>query len=69
MRAIVRCASEDRSRVAFVAQLLFFQGLRHGLTRVEVDEVVNHLSLYACIPRAVEAMRAVREAFAKLDAG
>jgi alkylhydroperoxidase/carboxymuconolactone decarboxylase family protein YurZ len=42
-------------------------GLRHGLTRVEVEEVINHLSLYAGIPRAVEAMRAVREAFAKLD--
>jgi alkylhydroperoxidase/carboxymuconolactone decarboxylase family protein YurZ len=42
-------------------------GLRHGLTRVEVEEVVNHLSLYAGIPRAVEAMRAVRDAFAKLD--
>jgi 4-carboxymuconolactone decarboxylase len=44
-------------------------GLRHGLTRVEIEEVVNHLSLYAGIPRAVEAMRAVREAFAKLDGG
>ena len=42
-------------------------GLRHGLTRVEVEEVVNHLSLYAGIPRAVEALRTVREAFAKLD--
>lgn len=42
-------------------------GLRHGLTRVEVEEVVNHLSLYAGIPRAVEAMRTVREAWAKLD--
>ena len=37
-------------------------GLRHGLTRVEVEEVVNHLSLYAGIPRAVEALRAVRAA-------
>jgi 4-carboxymuconolactone decarboxylase len=42
-------------------------GLRHGLTRVEVEEIVNHLSLYAGVPRAVEAMRAVRAAFAKLD--
>ena len=42
-------------------------GLRHGLTRVEVEEVVNHLSLYAGIPRAEEALRTVREAFAKLD--
>jgi 4-carboxymuconolactone decarboxylase len=43
-------------------------GLNHGLTRVEIEEIVNHLSLYAGIPRAVEAMRAVREAFAKVDA-
>jgi 4-carboxymuconolactone decarboxylase len=42
-------------------------GLAHGLSRVEVEEVVNHLSLYVGIPRAIEAMRAVREAFAKLD--
>jgi len=42
-------------------------GLRHGLTRVEVEEIVNHLSLYAGIPRAVEAIRAVRASFAKLD--
>src|SRR5258706_350394 len=42
-------------------------GLRHGLTRIEVEEIVNHLALYAGIPRAVEAMRTVREAWAKLD--
>jgi 4-carboxymuconolactone decarboxylase len=52
-----------------VAELAFHvpAGLRHGLTRVEIEEVVNHLSLYAGIPRAVEAMRAVREAFARID--
>jgi 4-carboxymuconolactone decarboxylase len=44
-------------------------GLRHGLTRVEIEEVINHLSLYAGIPRAVEAIRAVREAFSKVDGG
>jgi 4-carboxymuconolactone decarboxylase len=42
-------------------------GLRHGLTRVEVEEIVTHLSLYAGIPRAIEAMGAVRAAWAKLD--
>ena len=45
----------------------FPAGLRHGLTRVEEEEIVNHLSLYAGIPRAVEAMRALRAAFARLD--
>lgn len=44
-------------------------GLRHGLTSVEIEEVVNHLSLYAGIPRAIEALRTVREAFAKLPTG
>jgi 4-carboxymuconolactone decarboxylase len=43
-------------------------GLRHGLTRIEIEEIVSHLSLYAGVPRAVEAMRAVRAAFAKMDA-
>jgi 4-carboxymuconolactone decarboxylase len=42
-------------------------GLRHGLTRVEIEEIVNHLSLYAGIPRAIEAIQAVKTAFARLD--
>lgn len=40
---------------------------RHGLTRVEIEEIVNHLSLYAGIPRAVEAIQAIKAAFARLD--
>jgi 4-carboxymuconolactone decarboxylase len=43
-------------------------GLRHGLTRVEIEEVVTHLSLYAGIPRAVAATRTIRPVFARLDA-
>lgn len=43
-------------------------GLNHGLTRIEIEEIVNHLSLYAGMPRAVDAIRAVRAAFAKIDA-
>jgi 4-carboxymuconolactone decarboxylase len=42
-------------------------GLRHGLTRVEIEEIVHHLALYAGIPRAVEAIQVVRQAFARLD--
>jgi 4-carboxymuconolactone decarboxylase len=45
----------------------FPAGLRHGLTRVELEEIVNHLGLYSGIPRAVEAMRALKAAFARLD--
>jgi 4-carboxymuconolactone decarboxylase len=42
-------------------------GLRHGLTREEIEEEVTHLSLYAGIPRCVHAMQTVRAAFAKVD--
>ncbi len=42
-------------------------GLEHGLTRTEIEEVVNHMALYAGLPRAVEAMRAVREVIAGID--
>ena len=45
----------------------FPAGLRHGLTRAELEEIVNHLALYSGIPRAVEAMRALKSAFARLD--
>jgi len=44
-------------------------GLRHGLTRIEVEEIVNHLSLYAGIPRAIQAWRAVRPALDRAEAG
>jgi len=40
-------------------------GLNHGLSQVEIEEIVTHLSLYAGIPRAVEAMRVAREVFAQ----
>ena len=43
-------------------------GLNHGLSRVEIEEVITHLSLYAGIPRAVEAMRVAREVFQRRDA-
>ena len=42
-------------------------GLRHGLSREEIEAAVTHLALYAGFPRAVEAMRATRAAFARLD--
>ena len=42
-------------------------GLRHGLTREEIEEVVTHLSLYAGIPRAIDAWRTVQAAWTALD--
>ena len=42
-------------------------GLNHGLTRVEIEEIMVHLCLYAGFPRAVDGMRATRGAFAKID--
>ena len=42
-------------------------GLRHGLSREEIEAAVTHLTLYSGFPRAVEAMRATRAAFARLD--
>jgi 4-carboxymuconolactone decarboxylase len=42
-------------------------GLRHGLSRVEIEAAITHLALYAGFPRAVEAMRAARAAFGRSD--
>jgi len=42
-------------------------GERNGLDRPEIAEVVHHLALYAGIPRAVEAIEAIRAAFARTD--
>jgi alkylhydroperoxidase/carboxymuconolactone decarboxylase family protein YurZ len=43
-------------------------GINHGLTREEIEEIMVHLCLYAGFPKAVDGMRATREAFAKIDA-
>ncbi len=42
-------------------------GLNHGLTRAEIEEIMTHLCLYAGFPRAVDGMRAARQAFARVD--
>ena len=42
--------------------------LNHGVTREEAEEVMVQLTVYGGFPRAVEGIRAVREAFARIDA-
>jgi 4-carboxymuconolactone decarboxylase len=42
-------------------------GLNHGLTRVEIEEIMTHLCLYVGFPRAVDGIRAAKAAFAKID--
>ena len=41
--------------------------LNHGLTRIEIEEIMVTLAGYGGFPRAVEGMRAARAAFAKID--
>jgi 4-carboxymuconolactone decarboxylase len=43
-------------------------GVRHGLSRDEIEAGITHLALYAGLPRAVQAMRAARAAFERMDA-
>src|SRR5437763_1155664 len=39
-------------------------GVRHGLSQDEIEAAITHLALYSGFPRAVEAMRAARDALA-----
>lgn len=41
--------------------------LNHGLSREEVTEVMVQMCVYGGFPRAVEGLRAAREAFARVD--
>lgn len=41
--------------------------LNHGVTRIEVEEVMVQLTVYGGFPRAVEGMRAARAAFTRID--
>lgn len=59
----ILCALGQDSELAFHVPA----GLNHGLTRVEIEEIMTHLCLYAGFPRAVDGMRAAKEAFAKID--
>ncbi|MFT4562589.1 MAG: alkylhydroperoxidase/carboxymuconolactone decarboxylase family protein YurZ, partial [Gammaproteobacteria bacterium] len=43
-------------------------GLNHGLSRIEVEEIMVQMTIYGGIPRAVEGVHAMNAAFAKLDA-
>merc|ERR1712232_786980 len=43
-------------------------GLRHGLMRAEIEEIMVQLCIYAGFPRAVGGIRVAREVFAKVDA-
>lgn len=42
-------------------------GLRNGLTPEEIDAAITHLALYCGFPRAVEAIRVAKAAFAAPD--
>ena len=44
-------------------------GLRNGLTRTEISEVIMHVGVYAGVPAAVEGMRVASEVFTALDDG
>ena len=73
-----RLSRRDRSLV--VVAILTFLGkeqelafhipgaLNHGVTRVEVEEVMVQMCVYGGFPRAVAGMRAARAAFERLDA-
>jgi 4-carboxymuconolactone decarboxylase len=43
-------------------------GLNHGLTRIEIEEVMVQMTIYGGVPRAIEGTLAMQAAFAKIDA-
>jgi len=43
-------------------------GLNHGLTRVEIEEIMVQMTIYGGVPRAIEGSRSMQAAFAKIDA-
>jgi 4-carboxymuconolactone decarboxylase len=43
-------------------------GLNHGLSRIEIEEIMVQMTIYGGIPRAVEGIQAAKRAFQKIDA-
>jgi 4-carboxymuconolactone decarboxylase len=62
--AILTWLSKDRELAFHIPG-----ALNHGLSREEISEVMVQMCVYGGFPRAVEGMRAAREAFARIDAG
>jgi alkylhydroperoxidase/carboxymuconolactone decarboxylase family protein YurZ len=42
-------------------------GVGNGLSREEIEAAITHLTLYAGLPRAQDAIRTARDAFAQLQ--
>ncbi len=42
-------------------------GLNHGLTRVEIEEILLHIAVYAGFPMAMKASRVVDDRFREID--
>lgn len=42
-------------------------GLHHGLSRVEIEEIMVQMTIYGGVPRAIEGARAMQTAFAEID--
>lgn len=42
--------------------------LNHGLSRIEIEEIMVQMTIYGGVPRAIEGSRAMKAAFAKIDA-
>ncbi len=42
-------------------------GLNHGLSRVEIEEIMVQMTIYGGVPRAIEGTLAMQKAFARID--
>jgi 4-carboxymuconolactone decarboxylase len=42
-------------------------GLTHGLSRIEIEEIMVQMTIYGGMPKAVEGISVARRAFAKVD--
>lgn len=42
-------------------------GLNHGLTRVEIEEIMVQMTIYGGVPRAIEGTLAMKAAYKKID--
>ncbi len=69
VRSFLNLAALTAMNMRHELRLHIRSALRNGLTRKEIAEALLHCAIYCGYPKAVDALRLMREVFDEIDAG
>jgi len=68
VRSFLNLAALTAMNMRHELQLHIRSALRNGLTRKEIAEALLHCAIYCGYPKAVDALRLMREVYDEIDA-